>query len=107
MGSKLTGLSHTQDILSSHTHIIINEFTIAEQYIYLSRICFIVVIIMYLPYNTLKIYYLLLTLPVLMLHISLSYDMQSIAGYTKEDLATSYINDKNNVAVVDSLMKES
>lgn len=59
---------------------------------------------MSLPYDTLKIYYLLLTLPVLMLHISQSYDMQSIAGYAKEDLATSYINDKNNVAVVDSML---
>ena len=59
---------------------------------------------MSLPYDTLKIYYLLLTLPVLMLHISLSYDMQSIAGYAKEDLATSYINDKNNVAVFDSML---
>ena len=58
---------------------------------------------MSLPYDTLKIYYLLLTLPVLMLHIS-SYGMQSIAGYAKEDLATSYINDKNNVAVFDSIL---
>ena len=59
---------------------------------------------MSLPYDTLKIYYLLLTLPVLMLHISLSYGMQSIAGYAKEDLATAYINDKNNVAIFDSIL---
>ena len=60
---------------------------------------------MFLPYDTLKIFYLLLTLPVLiLLHISLSYDLQSIAGYAKEDLATAYINDKNNVAVFDSIL---
>ena len=41
----------------------------------------------------------------ILLHISLSYDIQSIAGYTKEDVATSYINDKNNnVAVFDSIL---
>jgi hypothetical protein len=36
--------------------------------------------------------------------MSLSYDMQSIAGYAKEDLSTSYINGKNHLAVFDSIL---
>lgn len=104
MGSKLTGLSHTQDILSSHTHIIINEFTIAEQYIYLSRICFIVVIIMYLSYNTLRIYALLSTVPLIVLLISLSCDVQSVLGYTREGLAISYTNGMRTLVISESIL---
>ena len=59
---------------------------------------------MYLSYNTLKIYELLSTVPLIILHISLSYDVQSIAGYTKEDLAISYINDKTNLVIFESIL---
>lgn len=104
MGSKLTGLSHTQDILSSRKHIIINEFTIAEQYIYLSRICFIVVIIMYLSYNTLRIYALLSTVPLIALLISLSCDVQSVLGYTRDDLAISYTNGMRTLVISESIL---
>lgn len=43
-------------------------------------------------------------LPLLVLHISLSYDMRSVTGYAKEDLAIPYINGMQTLAIFDSIL---
>lgn len=59
---------------------------------------------MSLSYDMLKIYCLLSMLPLLVLHISLSYDMRSVTGYAKEDLAIPYINGMQTLAIFDSIL---
>lgn len=59
---------------------------------------------MSLSYDMLKIYCLLSMLPLLVLHISLSYDMESVTGYAKDDLAIPYINGMQTLAIFDSIL---
>jgi hypothetical protein len=59
---------------------------------------------MSLSYDMLKICSLFSMLPLLVLHISLCYDMQSVSGYAKEDLAISYINGMQTLAIFDSIL---